>query len=294
MSGHVERRVHDAGAGLTLHVESRGAGPAVLLLHGFTGSSRTWDALAAVYASRFRTIAVDLPGHGGSSAPRDPDRYALGRLAGDLAATLDALQVERVAVIGYSLGGRAALRFALDQPHRVEALVLESASAGLCDESEREARVRADRALAERLERHGIAAFVDEWERLPLWASQSALDLDVRAALRAQRLRNDPVGLANSLRGAGAGLEPCLEPRLSELRVPTLLIVGALDAKYRGIATRMAERIPGAALAVVPDAGHAAHFERPAAFAAAVASFLENHLTSARALPTPPPGAPAR
>ncbi|HEX6631876.1 MAG TPA: 2-succinyl-6-hydroxy-2,4-cyclohexadiene-1-carboxylate synthase [Gemmatimonadaceae bacterium] len=262
--------LHVTPDGVRYHATRHGRGPAVLLLHGFTGSSATWAPLQEALADACDMVAVDLLGHGESDAPADPARYAAGRCAADLAGLLDVLGIEAAAVVGYSMGGRMALRLALDQPRRVRALVLESASPGIADVAGRAARVAADAALADDIERDGVAAFVARWERLPLWASQAALPAGVREALRAQRLRNDARGLANSLRGAGAGAEPPALDMLGSLSMPTLLVAGALDARYVAHAHAMAERIPGARVAVVPDAGHAVHLERPAAFAALV------------------------
>lgn len=282
MTGRAGAITIDAGDGLRLHVDLQGAGPGVVLLHGFTGSTATWDDLRARLRGAFTTVAVDLPGHGRSTAPPDPARYALSRFADDLARVLDALGLDAAAVLGYSLGGRAALRFALAHPARVTALVLESASPGIADPRAREARARADHALAEAIVRDGIARFVDHWERLPLWASQARLPAATRAALRARRLRHDPHGLAHSLRGAGAAAEPAVADRLAALGIPTLLVAGALDAKYVAIAEQMARALPDARLHVVPDAGHAVHLEQPADFAGAVAAFLAGPITSAR------------
>jgi 2-succinyl-6-hydroxy-2,4-cyclohexadiene-1-carboxylate synthase len=177
-------------------------------------------------------------------------------------------------VLGYSLGGRVALHYAVAAPERVAALILIGASPGIPDEAERRARREADEALARDIERDGVAAFVDRWERLPLFASQATLPAEVRASLRAQRLRNSPTGLANSLRGMGAGSQPSLWDRLPGLHVPTLLIAGELDAKYCDLARKMAAAMPAARLALIPRAGHAAHLEQPAALATAVHDFF--------------------
>lgn len=279
MTGRVSSKVEpgvdiDVGDGLRLHVVRSGSGPAVLMLHGFTGSAATWAPLSAALGDRFATIAVDLAGHGASSAPVEPTRYALGGLARDLARVLDHLRVARAALLGYSMGGRAALRFALEHPDRVSALVLESSSPGIADPAERESRRAADAALADVIERDGVAAFVDRWEALPLWATQHALPTVVRDTLRAQRLANTASGLANSLRGAGAGAEPGVTDRLETLNVPTLLIAGALDPKYVALGRLMERAMPQARLSIVESAGHAVHLERPAEFAALVAEFL--------------------
>lgn len=264
----------DVGDGLTLHVERDGSGPPVLLLHGFTGSTVTWDTLRTWLRGRYEIITVDLPGHGRSSIPADPARYALTRTADDLARVLDVLGVDRAAVLGYSMGGRTALRLALAHPDRVAALVLESVSSGIEDADERTTRSTNDEALADSIERDGIEAFVDYWERLPLWNSQRSLPRNARESLRLQRLNNRSTGLANSLRGAGAGVDEPVLSRLRELGMPTLLVAGERDTKYVLLEIQMGRRLHHGRLEQVKDAGHAVHLEQPEAFATLVEHFL--------------------
>jgi 2-succinyl-6-hydroxy-2,4-cyclohexadiene-1-carboxylate synthase len=261
--------------GVQYYVECHGAGTHLLLLHGFTGSSATWAPHVAAWPAR--VIAVDLPGHGQTAAPADADRYRMEATVADLVALLDRLGVERAHVLGYSMGGRVALHLAAAHPERVATLILESASPGLATQAERDARVAADTALAASIERDGIAAFVDRWEALPLWASQARLPDEVRAGLRAQRLNNRAVGLANSLRGLGTGAQAPLHDRLADLPMPALVIAGRLDAKFTAIARVMAAALPQGRLALVAEAGHAAHLEQPALFDRLVAGFLEEH-----------------
>ncbi|MFN8503835.1 2-succinyl-6-hydroxy-2,4-cyclohexadiene-1-carboxylate synthase [Kouleothrix sp.] len=261
---------------INLYAEAAGEGRPLLMLHGFTGSSATWRPLVGRLGPGIRSIAVDLIGHGKSSAPARAARYSMARCVADLLALLDKLNIARATVLGYSMGGRVALQLAAAAPQRVEALVLESASPGLASADERAARAAADDALADTIEREGLAAFVDYWEQLPLWASQAALPPEARARLRAQRLRNNPRGLANSLRGMGAGRQTSLWEQLGALGMPALLLAGALDGKYSAIARRMAGAMPRARLAIVPDAGHAIHLEQPDVFIEQVADFLRS------------------
>jgi 2-succinyl-6-hydroxy-2,4-cyclohexadiene-1-carboxylate synthase len=260
--------------GITLNVEQSGSGRPLLLLHGFTGSAATWVPLIGALSPHIRAIAPDLIGHGQSDSPPDAARYSIERCVADLLALLDTLEVQRADVLGYSMGGRVALQLAAAAPERVGALVLESSSPGLAIASERQARVAADEALADMIERDGLAAFVDHWEHLPLFASQAALPEDTRARLRDQRLRNNPLGLANSLRRMGTGRQLALWDRLAGLGVPTLLIAGALDAKYCTLAGQMLALLPCARMVIVPEAGHAVHLEQPQAFAKNVLEFL--------------------
>ncbi|MBV9356830.1 MAG: 2-succinyl-6-hydroxy-2,4-cyclohexadiene-1-carboxylate synthase, partial [Chloroflexi bacterium] len=250
-------------------------GPPLLLLHGFMGSAESWAPRAAVFAARgMRTIAVDLIGHGRSDAPADPARYGMERCVEDLVEVLDRLHLPRAAVLGYSMGGRVALHLASAAPERVSALVLESASPGLADALERERRIASDEALADALLQDGLDAFVDRWERQPLFASQRSLPPAERDRLRAQRLRQRPLGLANSLRGYGTGRQPSLWDGLVAVATPTLLLVGALDEKFRTIGQSMVAALPRARLVLVPGAGHTVHLEQPRLFDDLVLGFL--------------------
>lgn len=264
----------DAGDGLTLHAETSGTGPPLILLHGFTGSSTSWEPLLAVLTRNHTVIALDMPGHGRSSAPADPRRYALTRFADDLADVLDSLGFEKIALLGYSMGGRAALQFVASHVDRVAALILESTSPGISDPVGRKARVAADLELADSIEKGGVSAFVERWESLSLWESQQALPASERARLHAQRLTNPPNGLANSLRGAGAGASEPVTGVLPGVHAPALVIAGSLDAKYVDLGQLIATSLPNARLCVIDGSGHSVHFEKPDAFASAVSEFL--------------------
>lgn len=260
--------------GVTYHVSEWGMGQPLLLLHGFTGSSATWRPLADHFADRFRVLAVDLPGHGRTDAPFDIDRYRMARVASDLGDILAGLSASPAHWLGYSMGGRLALYTAAKLPVHVRSVVLESASPGLQTQAERQARQAQDEKLARQIEIEGIAAFVDYWEHLPLFASQARLSSTQLAEQREQRLHNSTRGLAGSLRGMGTGSQPSLWDNLVNLSLPGLLLVGELDEKFAALNRRMAALWAGAELAIIPDAGHAIHLERPDAFVAAVLDFL--------------------
>jgi 2-succinyl-6-hydroxy-2,4-cyclohexadiene-1-carboxylate synthase len=265
--------------GLDFHVEVEGDGPPLVLLHGFTGSVRSWDEVRPRLSGLAKVIALDLIGHGRSEVPTHCERYSLAWTTRDLAALLDSLELDKVDLLGYSMGGRLALHFALEAPERVRRLVLESASPGIADDTERRQRAVSDDALARRILDHGVLAFVDEWELQPLLQPAPHVSSERRAVQRAQRLDNNPVGLANNLRGMGAGQQTPLWDRLSEVSRPVHLIVGQRDARYRQIAERMRQRLPAATLAVVNEAGHTVHVDQPRRFGDLVAAILDNKLT---------------
>lgn len=260
--------------GLPYHFELGGEGPALMLLHGFTGSVASWGALREAFEQRYTVLALDLPGHGRTAAPQDVTRYTMEHVANDIVRLLDKVGIRQANLLGYSMGGRLALYLAWRTPGRWRSLALESASPGLKDESARQERIAADNDLAVWIEGHTIGDFVTRWENLPLFASQVRLLPGVRAGQRLQRLANTREGLANSLRGMGTGVQPSLWAELGTIKLPTLLVAGELDQKFVAINRAMSADLPASRLVVVPDAGHTVHLEQPDAFVARVDQFL--------------------
>ena len=256
------------------HITSGSAqNAAVLFLHGFMGSARDWAGVMADVANAYHGLAVDLPGHGGSTGLDNAD-YTMDGAAQALAHLLDERGIDRCAVVGYSMGGRLALYVALCFPERCRALVLESASPGLPTARERQARRDVDEARAVRLETEDFEIFLNEWYRQPLFASLARRQ-GLTERMVARRLTNDPRELARSLRGMGTGRQPSLWERLSELRVSTCAVAGALDRKYVEIAGRMAALSPRMRAVTIPEAGHTVHAEEPRRFITLLQTFLK-------------------
>ena len=272
--------------GALVNVEQSGNGPAVVVLHGFTGHAETWRSFMDAARSDYTLIAVDLPGHGASDSPDDPKLYSMERHVQALMEILDGLGLQRVVWLGYSLGGRIALSVAIANPERTSALVLESASPGLARLDESRMRVREDEMLADWIEEVGVDRFVGYWESLPLWDSQSCLPAEARENLRRQRLQNSSIGLANSLRGVGTGAQPALHDRLHRLSAPTLIVAGEDDTRFSAIAREMHKAMSHSQLEVLPGTGHAAHLEQPSQFNRAVMDFLATALEASPSLST--------
>lgn len=246
--------------------------PTLVLLHGFTLNAASWgDLLDKLAMPGMQVIALDMLGHGQSDAPSDPRRYSIEHCQADIIGVLQTLGIREAILLGYSMGARIALYTAFAGFFR--AIILESASPGLADPAAREQRRMSDEELAARIEREGVAAFVEYWEHIPLFASQNKVAIEQRVELHAQRLANRADGLANSLRGVGTGAQPSLHAHLSELDLPTLLLAGTLDTKFCAIARQMAQQLPGAQLHIIPDAGHTVHLEQPDLFIRQVQAF---------------------
>ncbi|MEO4051827.1 2-succinyl-6-hydroxy-2,4-cyclohexadiene-1-carboxylate synthase [Solibacillus sp. CAU 1738] len=240
----------------------------IVCLHGFTGSTKTWEQVAKLVPARI--VAVDLIGHGQTAAPSDVSYYSMEVQVELLEALFEQLTLSDFTLLGYSMGGRVALSYVTRYPTRIQALILESASPGLASNEERMARKQADEMLANNIEQNGIESFVSKWEDIPLFASQKNLPVTVQREIRQERLSQCEIGLANSLRGMGTGVMPQLWDALSELSMPVLLITGSLDTKFVGLSQQMAETIPNVKNITVAGAGHAIHVENPVEFATIV------------------------
>ena len=227
--------------------------PTLVLLHGFTHTGASWDAVIGELGQRYRPLAPDIRGHGTAS---DLVPVDLEHVIEDIAA----LGGARFTLVGYSMGGRIALHAAFALTSWIDRLILIGASPGIADPGERASRRASDEQLAAELESSDIETFARSWARTPVLADQPPA---VVAGIHEDRLRNTPAGLARALRGLGTGALPSLWDRLPTLTIPTTLIVGARDCKFRSTATQMAHATGSARVVEVPAAGHAVHLEAP-------------------------------
>jgi 2-succinyl-6-hydroxy-2,4-cyclohexadiene-1-carboxylate synthase len=251
-----------------LHVETRGAGPPLVLLHGFTQTARLWGRFGDMLAEQHTLIGVDLPGHGGSDSVR-----------ADLPATAD-LVTEAVrssvgsgpcALLGYSLGARVALHVALGTDLALSHLVVIGATGGIEDPEARAMRRGADEEMAARLESSGdLDAFLTRWVSGPMFArlvGSGAADVD-------ERRRNTASGLASSLRLCGTGTQAPLWDRVGSLGVPLLALAGTDDVRFGAHAQRLAALAPAGAASLVPGGGHAVHLAQPGAVGQIIGHWL--------------------
>lgn len=270
--------------GIEIAYEEHGSGTRpFVLLHGFTGSRRDFAPRLAELAALGRVVLPDLRGHGESTNTGAADGYTLDQLALDLLAFLDALGIPRCDLLGHSMGGMVALRAVLARPERFASLVLMDTSA----------RAPADlsRAAVE------LAARVAREAGMPQLAtllrarasSPEAGRTDADRRLEAEwgdrywtdwRFPNYHAMDPYAFGALGAALfdQVPLAARLGEIRCPTLVLVGSGDTGFLSAADELAAAIPGARLAVIPDAGHQPQLENPAAWFAA----LREHLARAR------------
>lgn len=229
-----------------------------MLLHGFLQSHKSMLAMAKHLSDLRNIILVDLPGFGASKSVGHD--YNMKDVTYGLKDILVQLDIERVDVLGYSMGGRTALAFSLEHKACVSALYLESASPGLEDKDQRNERYIID------IKRHDsmisdYPSFIKEWEDLPLFKSQKALDPVAFKRQSEERLSQDAHEAADSLLKYGTSVQPSYWSRLTELDFPVYIIVGEKDQKFVDIARSMSERMKGATLIIVESCGHNIHLE---------------------------------
>jgi pimeloyl-ACP methyl ester carboxylesterase len=245
--------------GTRLHVVEQGKGDDVLWLQGLNAPAAAWSVQLAHFAQSHRSLAPDARGVGASDAPRGP--YTTRQLALDALAVLDACSVKRAHVVGLSLGGAAAQELALQHPERVRSLALLSTFAFQAPRTR--ALLLAWRAL------YPLATQGPElraaWERQAYaWLFTDMFwrkEANVRAALRfaASQPLQPPEGFIGQV---DAALSHDTRDRLGQLRVPALVIHGALDQLSPLVnGEELASLIPGAQLMVIPDVGHAVNIE---------------------------------
>jgi 2-succinyl-6-hydroxy-2,4-cyclohexadiene-1-carboxylate synthase len=270
--------------GADYHVEICGEGFPLLLLHGFTGDSSTWTPFCAVWGKHSKLIIPDIIGHGKTEAPEEINRYHIDKAAKKLADILDQIGVEQVDLLGYSMGGRLALTFALFFPERVRKLILESASPGLETEEERKLRRMKDEELANFIMEQGVHSFVDYWGGIPLFSTMNQLPNEKKEAIRVQRLANSILGLANSLKGMGTGSQPSWWDKLDQVTCEVLLLTGELDEKFCRIAKKMLKGLKNGTWMAIEKSGHAIHMEETEKFGTIVSDFLMSKTNKGRIL----------
>ena len=251
------------------YTDTSGDGPPVLLLHAFPLGSAAWEGQIESLSDRFRFIAPDLMGFGGSTAPENESSYTMDSYADDAAALLDELGLDKVVLAGLSMGGYIAFAFLRRHRDRVRALVLADTKAeadppeGLEKRTNQQAQVRAD----------GTAGLIEGLSGALLGEATREKKPDVVEATKKLMSANSPAGFIGALEAMKG--RPDSTNDLASIDVPTLIIVGENDAVTPPEASRkLHEHIGGSRLVVIPEAGHLSNLEAPEAFNGALAEFL--------------------
>jgi 3-oxoadipate enol-lactonase len=257
--------------GANLHYEERGAGAeTVVFAHGLLWSGRMFDAQVAELSGRYRCIAFDFRGQGGSEVTAGG--YDMETLADDAAALIEALGAAPCHFVGLSMGGFIGMRLAVHRPELLRSLVLMETSA---DPEPNVLKYRLLGGIVRAFGRTGMRMVMPRVMRIMF--GRKFLQDPARAADRElwteRGLANDPVGVTRALQGVID--RRGVYDEIARIALPTLVMVGDQDvATIPAKAERIAARIPGARLTVIPGAGHTASAEEPAFVNRALAEFL--------------------
>ena len=242
--------------GVNIYYEVHGEGPALILTHGYSATSEMWAGQVAPLSKHFKVVTWDMRGHGQSDYPADQSAYSEEATVGDMAALLDAVGARKAVVGGLSLGGYMSLAFHLAHPERTRALLIIDTGPGYKNDQARDGWNANAIRRAERLEAEGLGDL-------------SKASAEVRAARH-----RDASGLARAARGMLTQRNARVIESLPSVALPAVVIVGANDTPFLAASDYMAAKIPGAKKVVIPDAGHSANIDQPAAFNAALMDFL--------------------
>lgn len=241
----------------------------VVALHGFTGSHQDFEPLKSLLNDDLiELVTPDWPGHGKNKNETNPQKYSVETHMDIITEAAGSSQ--RIILLGYSMGGRLALHWALNNPNRIQKLILIGSSPGIANEVESAERLKGDQALAQFIRIHGVKPFIKYWNGKTFFRPLMSLPADRLDPVLDRRLKNTAEGLALSLEHVGTANLPSLWPRLKELRCPVDIVVGEMDPKFIEVGYRMGECIPKARISVLELAGHALHLEKPEDIAALI------------------------
>ncbi len=267
---------------IALNYITKGSGDPIICLHGFSEDVSTWQTLYEQVKKNCHAYAlycIDLMGHGKSPRPQELECYAMDYLVEKIHDTVQAAlhntQYKQYSLLGYSLGGRVAMHYALKYAHELRAIILESSSLGIEDAAQKQERKKQDEKLANIIEQNSIEFFEQYWSQLELFKSQQSLSTKVKLEIKSRRLQNTPQCLANTLRMLGQGNLPYIAEDFFKLNLPKLYICGALDEKYLSVAKDLAPQ--DIIVKTISRAGHNVHLEQPEIYYELVHNFLKSH-----------------
>ncbi|KAF1814740.1 alpha/beta-hydrolase [Eremomyces bilateralis CBS 781.70] len=246
-------------SGVSLYYATYGSGTPLLLSHGFSATSEMWSGQIALLSARFKLILWDMRGHGKSDYPEDPAMYSEQHTVADMEAILaEVCGTKRAIVGGLSLGGYMSLAFYLAHPERVKALLIIDTGPGFKNDAARDGWNKYALQTAERFEQHGLRRL----EKMSVEMKTST--------------HRDAKGLALAGRGMLIQKSPAVIKSLPNIKVPSLVVVGANDTPFLAGSDYMSRTIPGCKTLVIADAGHAANIDQPQAFNVGLLNFLAN------------------
>ena len=246
----------------------------MLFLHGFTGTADSWEEVIRridTYA-----IAIDIVGHGGSIFKDLDLDYSVNDWCDDLSEILNSLNIHRLNICGYSMGGRLATAFAARHPEKIKQLILESASLGIEEGEAKKKRFDEDLELSRSIE-SDLKNFIQRWEDIPLFLNQKKRNQTEFLRQREQRHSHSPMQLSKALRTFSQGTIKSYESEFSEFTFPVSIVNGEEDRKYLKIGATICQLNRNCSQHTI-KAGHNVHLENPKDFANTLEKVLNSSL----------------
>src|ERR1700704_1638484 len=243
---------------VNIHYEVHGDGPPLLLTHGYSSTSAMWQGQIEALSKHHQLVLWDMRGHGQSDYPGDASAYSEALTVADMAALLDEVGAGTAIVGGLSLGGYQSPGVFCIDPERGGALLIIDTGPGFKKDDAREAWNKRALETGDRFEREGLEV------------------LKSASRERSSVSHRDALGLARAARGMLTQRDARVIEQLPNIKVPSLVVVGADDTPFLAASDYMAVKIPGAQKVVIPAAGHAVNIDQPQAFIDAVLPFLDS------------------
>ena len=261
--------------GVRLYFEETGSGTPVILVHEFAGDLRSWEPQIRHFGKRYRAIVYNARGFPPSDVPEQVSSYSQGRAADDILAVLDQIGAPKAHIVGLSMGGFATLHFGMRHPTRALSLCIGGCGYG-AELDKREAfRAEAD-VIAAAIRKDGMVAFAERYAYGPTRVQFENKDPRGHAEFKAMLAEHSATGSANTQQGVQKE-RPSLYALVKEMKritVPTLIVTGDEDWPCLMPGILMKQSIPSAALAVMPNSGHAINIEEPEEYNRIVGDFL--------------------
>lgn len=259
------------------HYECSENNKPIVLLHGFSGSGESFDHVCTNLSKSSPLWTIDLIGHGKTDSPDVPFYYRLDSQLEQLNTLFSKLKLDSPILLGYSMGGRLAMNYAVNFPDKISGLILESTNTGIENESDKRKRELVDTELSNDI-RIDYKSFLKKWNRIPLFKSANSASLkQMENFKRIQKLQN-PVGLAHSISQFSPAFMPEISNRLYQIPKPILIITGENDRKYTELWLDLSRHLRFPHHRIIQNAGHRVHLDNPDDYIMAI----ENYITETK------------
>lgn len=259
-----------------LFYERTGDGIPIVFLHEFAGDYRSWEPQARFFARRFAVVTYNARGYPPSGVPEDPAAYSQDIAVEDLRGLLDHLGVERAHVVGFSMGGSAALAFGLKHPQRARSLTIAGTGSGSSPGGDKTQFLRDMEYVIQRFERDGMDKVSEFYTSGPNRVQFRDKDPRGWQEFNAQFRDGSARGHANTMRGVQSRRPSVyeLEEGLKSMTVPLLIVIGDEDQPCLEPGLFLKRTVPSAALSVFPKSGHNCNQEEPDLFNRTLLDFI--------------------